>query len=40
MEYWGIVQGWDTCKKEILEILNKYSNSPDIKYIKEEIEKL
>lgn len=31
---------WGACKTEVLKILDKYSNSPDVKYIKEEVDKL
>lgn len=31
---------WEACKKEVLEILDKYNHTSSYKYIKEEIQKL
>jgi len=31
---------WAACRNKVLKILDKYSNSADVSYIKEEIEKL
>lgn len=33
-------ESWDACKKEVLEILDKYRHIPGIHYVKEEIDSL
>lgn len=31
---------WSACKNKVLNILDKYSNSADVSYIKDDVEKL